>query len=1196
MLKVLSFTTITSLLLVFSVQAADLDLIRDNTIKYLTAAGADTADPVFASAIAGLEDSVRAYMAACRIDGSWPDINYAAPIGQTPWEICHKHYFRMMMMSYAFRVKGSALYFNDTLLQSIQKAINRIELIVYAGVTKGGNPWYWNQGLPLYYSPTLLLMEGYLDSATQAKSLATLTYCMPAPSNYVDMGDRFVQSVSDIHFALLTRDTARLALALSKGKSALGSASINLGGLRPDYSYVHHDIQLYTGGYGAQVAEFAPRYCIYTKGTAYALPAAYFDNLVAYMAEATQWAFYQNYYDVSVVGRNITRAGLNGEAGFTGIVTMACLPNSRQTEFQKSSKQILATWNFPISVQLAAFASQVMKSPVTTGLPSGHKHYFATDYTVHRRPGYFMSVKMCSPEVGTAECVNGEGKKSWHLSDGMTMLLRRGDEYMTNNVWASMDWTRLPGTTIEQKPRINFEDPIYNYRPGRNAFVGGVSCGPFGASAMNFSGVQSALSAKKSWFFFENEMVALGSAVTCTTANISETIINQRPLSSSSIPLIADGSVVTPGLGWSGTLSNISWAACDSMGYYFPGGATIKGKVDNQSGKWSDIGFGDNIVRTNPMATLWFDHGANAANSSYAYAVLPNRSSSDMAAYALNPAIRVAVNSDTLQAVENTLLGATGAVFWQKGEYGVVKADSPCVAFWRVAGDSFIFSAAYPLHTTPTIKFTFSEPYELKYSSQSVTFSNDGVQSFLTFQSLQGRDLMAVFRRPPKASGYVRITVLDSALLTPISSASCAVTKSFGASGSTNAQGVVVIYADTGNNVVTALKSSWRTATVSPVFVRPGETTHVNIRLSKLPYVGIRLMPSSITMGLSDGAGLKVVGVYPDSSVDTLTGSFVWNIDPPALASINSSGIINTGMLSGSGTVRCSSLTMSYTATAALLVRPVVIIRALEDSYVRGGSYAGTNFGADTLLVVRGSSDPEYLRKTYLKFDLSKLAGLTIDSAKFKIYANNTTPLSKACEVKIYAETAAVWTENSVTWRNQPTLSEQLGSLFLSSNMTSGWCSATLTKYLKERLAAGKPLSIGLLDTVVDGLYLPFRSSENSLLSPIIEISVQTSQTAMENSLPNIGTLSLSVQPNPFNPSTALSVNIPHGNKRGAQLSIINTRGELVREWILNPGTAIHQVVWNGKDVRGNAMATGIYFTILKYDKQTKAEKMILIR
>jgi len=63
---------------------------------------------------------------------------------------------------------------------------------------------------------------------------------------------------------------------------------------------------------------------------------------------------------------------------------------------------------------------------------------------------------------------------------------------------------------------------------GNTQFVGGVTDGMYGAAAFDFHAeFTGKLSARKTWFFFDNEIVALGANITCPGTNSVITSINQ---------------------------------------------------------------------------------------------------------------------------------------------------------------------------------------------------------------------------------------------------------------------------------------------------------------------------------------------------------------------------------------------------------------------------------------------------------------------------------------------------------------------------------------------------------------------------------------------------------------------------------------------------------------------------------------------
>src|SRR3954465_5051685 len=60
----------------------------------------------------------------------------------------------------------------------------------------------------------------------------------------------------------------------------------------------------------------------------------------------------------------------------------------------------------------------------------------------------------------------------------------------------------------------------------------------------------------------------------------------------------------------------------------------------------------------------------------------------------------------------------------------------------------------------------------------------------------------------------------------------------------------------------------------------------------------------------------------------------------------------------------------------------------VADAYTRNGSYASTNYGSDTSLIIKTSPSSGFSRNAYLKFSLNSLT--TISSAKIRIYGRNT--------------------------------------------------------------------------------------------------------------------------------------------------------------------------------------------------------------
>ena len=96
------------------------------------------------------------------------------------------------------------------------------------------------------------------------------------------------------------------------------------------------------------------------------------------------------------------------------------------------------------------------------------------------------------------------------------------------------------------------------------------------------------------------------------------------------------------------------------------------------------------------------------------------------------------------------------------------------------------------------------------------------------------------------------------------------------------------------------------------------------------------------------------------------------------------------------------------------------------------------------------------------------------------------------------------------------------------------------------------------------------------------------------NNIPNQLTLKPSY-PNPFNPNTKISFDLPKSSKVKLQIVDINGRGiaNLLSN-SLDSGT--YNVNWNGTSDSGVNMSSGIYFIILNVDGSILTQKLSLIR
>lgn len=103
-----------------------------------------------------------------------------------------------------------------------------------------------------------------------------------------------------------------------------------------------------------------------------------------------------------------------------------------------------------------------------------------------------------------------------------------------------------------------------------------------------------------------------------------------------------------------------------------------------------------------------------------------------------------------------------------------------------------------------------------------------------------------------------------------------------------------------------------------------------------------------------------------------------------------------------------------------------------------------------------------------------------------------------------------------------------------------------------------------------------------------------TNASEIGNYLPNNFLLKQNY-PNPFNPSTNIEFNV--SKQSFVNISIYDINGKLVNELVNErKNTGNYLTKWNGKDQKGNKVASGPYFYQVQSDNFIETKKMILLK
>lgn len=602
----------------------------------------------------------RNYMQTIGADGAWSDINYAST-AQTNWPAT-THLDRLKTMAIAYVAPTSELHGDSALYDNIVNALN----LWYAKKPTSTNWYNWEIGWPQRMGVILCLLrsgEQPVPATTETNILNWQKSISKGPNQSGSQGtgaNKMDIALQWIYRTALQKDQANLDFAISQFFLPI---KFNSGeGLQCDYSYLQHGPQLYSGGYGQSVLTATIKVAYYLAGTTYAEQGDYMDYISKFVRMGYLPSVRGQYMSYNNVGRGLSRKNGTSQSGFATITTsLQELDTANAEAFEQATLRIRGERTPDYAVQ------------------DFHRHYWRSDYTVHQRSTYTMDVRTASTRTYRCENGNGENLKGYFMTEGGTWIAQSGKEYV--DIYPVWDWAHLPGITVPAVTSIPLPGQWGQY--GQSTFTGGVSDGLYGAMTyrMNNTAYSINTQANKSWFFFDNEVVCMGSGIQSTNANEVHTTVNQCLLNGAVTTETADGTLSTLTRG-SHSASDIAWVNHNQISYYFPNGGNLSIRNDAQSGTWKSISTAVNDATTvkKDVFKMWLNHGKKPTGSAYVYCIVPNSDAISAAKQQLDSLVMV--NTDSVQAVYNHSLQMVQAIFHKPACLtfdGVeVKATAPC--------------------------------------------------------------------------------------------------------------------------------------------------------------------------------------------------------------------------------------------------------------------------------------------------------------------------------------------------------------------------------------------------------------------------------------------------------------------------------------------------------------------------------------
>ena len=347
---------------------------------------------------------------------------------------------------------------------------------------------------------------------------------------------------------------------------------------------------------------------------------------------------------------------------------------------------------------------------------------FAMPYAAllsHRRDNWLVSVHGQSKYAWGSERQSKVNCFGFFQGLGGMDILAGGDPVSVEGSGqqsAGWDWRRYEGTTAPQIPLAQIDESwrSQSHTHSPETFVGGLSHqGRHGIFAMEVNQAlagEKTLRGKKSWFFSDDQVLCLGSDISCDEAAYpTQTTLCQKGLPRNEagvfVPTALDGAEFSA-FPEERTLdeANHHWFLdVQHTGYVLPAGQKhTVARRHQESREYRDQGDTEG-----DFLTAWIDHGEAPDGATYEYLVEVRSSPEAMARLAAQPPYRVIQRDEAAHIVWHTASARWSCVFYVPQEVSphaaaaetlpIKAVDRPCLAMAEaVHGGQLHLSVADP--------------------------------------------------------------------------------------------------------------------------------------------------------------------------------------------------------------------------------------------------------------------------------------------------------------------------------------------------------------------------------------------------------------------------------------------------------------------------------------------------------------------
>lgn len=529
-------------------------------------------------------------------------------------------------------------------------------------------------------------------------------------------------------------------------------------GYYEDGSILQHSSVAYTGSYGAVLLERIAQTVTVLSGTKWQNKHL-LDTVQLWIYTAFSPIIFEGYMMEIVKGRAASRTAtgyVSNRAILEAYIELSNgLTGKDKDKLLSHIKYVAESSPSPVSfesfksLQNTIAFNDLMSNKDIVGVNAveneAHFAYNLMDKTVHLRDEFAFSISKSSNRVSKYEYMSGENMRSWFQGDGVFYLYLAGTDHNKEygvDFFTTVDHYKLPGTTTPNEIRKTmrelygaqfFEDLDYDmysssvkqnqyvYFPlGTNNYSGGVSHGKYGISSMQLGDEPSYLAkergelpdsfvtyrnadANKSWFMFDDQIVALGSNISdVLDRDLTTTYDNRMYDVDDKLQVIGD-------VNKDRSLTIHSTKQNSTVSYVFLDDNAIDFNMDNRSESLKYIRENNpDTVIDKQYATITTQHDGKSV-SDYSYVILPNTNDIEREEFIDSNSIVVLENNENIHVVRHEDLNLTGYSSFSNEESKV--GDITTLSKMIMMREGNNFSVTDPTHEADYVRFEIEGRY-----------------------------------------------------------------------------------------------------------------------------------------------------------------------------------------------------------------------------------------------------------------------------------------------------------------------------------------------------------------------------------------------------------------------------------------------------------------------------------------------------